>query len=76
MLGAPNKLTYSVQYANHFDPSYYTNSYTGTIQQVIADLRVQHKIIFKCCRIIEHKADVCIIRGPNFFPPSIRIKMN
>ena len=37
---------------------------------------MRQKSICECFGIIGHKADVCIIRGPKFLPPSLRIKIN
>ena len=34
------------------------------------------KSIWKICGGIVHKAGVCIVCGPKFLPPSLRIKMN
>ena len=69
-------MTTSGHLSHHFGPLYSTNSDTETLQTVIADLRMRHKIIFECCGRIVHKADSCIIRGPEFFPPIIRIHIN
>ena len=37
---------------------------------------MRQKIICELCRMIGHKSDSCIIRGPKFLPPSIIINMN
>ena len=37
---------------------------------------MRQKSICECCGRIGHKADACIIRGPKFLPPSLRIKIN
>ena len=52
MIGSPTTLTTSGQLSYHFGPSYYTNTDTSNLQQVIAALRVRQNIIFKCCGTI------------------------
>ena len=37
---------------------------------------MRQNIICKCCGSIGHKAESCIIHGPKFLPPSLRINMN
>ena len=37
---------------------------------------MRQKSVFKCCGMIVHKSDACIIHGPKFPPPSLRRKMN
>ena len=37
---------------------------------------MRNKSICEFCGRIEHKADACIIRGPEFFPPNLRRNMN
>ena len=37
---------------------------------------MRQKSIFECSGRIGHKADACIIRGPNFLPQSLRKNMN
>ena len=76
MIGAPNTLTTSVHRYHHFCPSSSSNNDEATLQPVIAALRMRQKSICECCGRIGHKADACIIRGPKFFPPSLRRKMN
>ena len=58
MIVSPTTLTTSGQRSYHFGTSYYTNTDTSNLQQVIAALRVGQKIIFECCGKIRHKADV------------------
>ena len=76
MIGDPTTLKTSFQRSPHFSPSYSINNDTAYLHPVIADIRMRQKSIFKCCRIIGHKSDTCIIRGPKFLPPSLRRKMN
>ena len=76
MIGAPTTFTTSVQRSHNFIPLSSRNNDTETPQPVIAALRMRQKIIWECCGRIGHKADACIIRGPKFLPPSLRIKMN
>ena len=76
IIWSPTKLTTSGQRSHHFGPSYSTNIDTATLQSVISDFCVLQKIICECCGRIGHKADTCIIRGPEFLPPSLIIKMN
>ena len=76
MIGAPITLTTSVQRSHHFVPSSSSNNDAANLQPVIAALRIRQKIICECCGIRGHKADACIIRGPTFIPPSLRINMN
>ena len=76
MIGYPITLTTSGHIYHNFGPSYYIKIDTATIQPVIAGLRVQWNIICKSCGIIGHKAEACIISGPNFLPQSIKRKMN
>ena len=76
MIGAPTTLTNSGHLSHNFGPSSSSNNDSETLQPVIADLRMRHKSICECCGRIGHKADACIIRGPKFLMPSLRIKMN
>ena len=76
MIGSPTTLTTSCQRSNNFGPSSSTNNDAATLKPVIEALSVLKKSIQKCCEIIGNKADSCIIRGPNFLPPSIRININ
>ena len=76
IIGSQTTFTTSCQRYHHFGPSSSTKNYTSTLQPVIVDLRIRQKNVFKCCGIIIHKSDTCIIHGPIFLPPSLRIKMN
>ena len=76
MIGSPTTLTTSGQSSHHFVHSSSRNNDAATLQTVIVALRTRQKIICEYCGRIGHKADACIIRGPKFLPPSIRIKMN
>ena len=76
MIGAPTTLTTLVQRYHHFSPSFSINNDTASLQSVIVDLRTRQKHICECCVIIGHKADACIIGGPKFLPPSLRININ
>ena len=76
MIAPPTTFTTSCQRSNSFGPSYSTNIDTSTLQPVIAVLWVRQNIIFECCRRILHKAYACIIRGPNFLPPSLIRNIN
>ena len=76
MIGSPTTLTTSGQRSHHFGPLYSSNYYAETIQPVSAALRIRHKSMCECCGRIGHKADACIIRGPEFLPLSLRRKMN
>ena len=76
IIEAPTTLTTSVQRSHNFFPSSSTKIYTETLQKVIVSLRIRHNIIWKCCGIIGHEADACIICGHNFLPPSLIINMN
>ena len=76
MIGAPKKLTTSVQPSHHFSPSYSSNNDASTFQKVIAALSTRKKIICEWCGIIGHKSDAYIIRGTKLLPPSLRRKMN
>ena len=76
MIGTPTTLTTSGQRSCNFGPSSCTNNDTESLQPVLTDLRTRHNIICKCCGIIGHKADACIIRGPKSLPQSLRRKMN
>ena len=75
-IGSTTTLTTSVQRSHSFVPSYSNNNYTETLQSIIAALCFRQDNICKLCGIIGHKAGACIIHGPNFLPPSIRINMN
>ena len=75
IIGSPTKCTTSGKRSYHFGPSYSINNYTETLQPFIADLRMRQKNIFKLCGSIWHKADSCIIHGPKFLPPSIKINI-
>ena len=76
MIGAPTTLTNSVQRSHYFGPLYSRNNDAATLQPVIAALRMRQKRICEFCGRIGHKADACIIHGPKFLPPSLRINMN
>ena len=76
IIGAPNTLTISSHSSNNFGPSYYTKNNTATLQLVITALPVQQNIICECCGIFGHKTDDCIIRGPKFLPPRLKLKIN
>ena len=76
MVRSPTNLTTSGQLSHNFGPSSYINSYTAYLQTVISDLHTRQKIILKWCGRTGHKADVCIIRGPRFLPPSLWKKMD
>ena len=76
MIGTPTTLTTSGQRSHNFSPSYSINNDTATLQPVIADLCTRQKSICELCVRIGHEADSCIIRGPKFFTPSLRIKIN
>ena len=76
MIGAPTKLTTSIQCSHHFVPSSSINNDTEYLKLFIAALRMRQKIICKLCGSIEHNSDACIIHGPKFLPPSLRTKMN
>ena len=76
MIGTPTALTTSGHRSHTFVSSSSSNNDATTLQQVIAALRMRQKSICECCGRIGHKVDACIIRGPKFLPPSLRIKMN
>ena len=76
MIGDPTTLTTSGQHSHNSWPSYSINNDAENLQPVVAAFRTRQKSICKCCGIIVHKSDACIIRGPKFLPPSIRINMN
>ena len=76
MIWAPTTLTTSGQRSHNFGPSSSINNDTASTQPVIEALCMIHKSICKCCGMIRHKADACIIRGPKFLPPSLRRNMN
>ena len=73
---AKTTLTTSGQRSHHFSPLSYINNDTESLKIVIADLRTRQKSVCECCRRIGHKADACIIRGPEFLPPSLKRNMN
>ena len=75
IIGDPTTFTTSGQRSHHFSPSPSVKNYTAYIQPVIADIRTKKKIICKCCGIIGHKADACIICGPRFLSLSLRRKV-
>ena len=76
MIGSPTIFTTSVQCSHHFGPSCSINNHTASLQPVIADFCMIQKSFCECCGRIGHNAGACIIRVPNFLPPSIIIKMN
>ena len=76
IIGDPTTLTTSGQHSHHLIPSYTINNDAATLQPVISALRTRQNSICECCGRIGHKDDTCIIRGPKFFPPSLRRKMN
>ena len=76
MLGAPTTLTTSVHLSRRYGPSPSTNNDTASLQSVLLDLHMIQISICKFFGIIGHKDDVCIIRGPKFLPPSLRININ
>ena len=76
MIGAPTTLTTSGHRSHNFGSSLSSNNDATTLQPVILALRMRQKLICECCGRIGHKADACIIRGPKFLPPSLRIMMN
>ena len=76
IVGAPTTLTNSVQRYHYFDPSSSINNDTENLHPDISYLRMRQKIIFKCFGRIVHKSDACIILGPKFLPPILRIKMS
>ena len=76
MIGSLTTLNTSVQSSHHFGPSYSINNDTAYLQKFIADIRMIHKSICKCCGRIGKNAYASIIHGPKFLPPSIKIKMN
>ena len=49
---------------------------TATIQPVIETLQIRQKLICKFCGRTGHKDGTCIISGPKFLPPNLRINMN
>ena len=76
MIGAPNTLITSGQRSNIFGTSSFSNNDAATVKTFIAALCMRQKSIYECCERIVQKADACIIRGPEFLPPSLRRKMN
>ena len=76
IIGSPTTLNTSGQRSHNFGPSDYINNYTASLQKFIESLHMRQKSIWECCRIIGHKADACIIRGPKFLPPILRRNMN
>ena len=76
MIGSPPTLTTSSQRSHNFSPSSSINNYKASFQTFIAVLWTRQKIICKCCGIIGHKADACIIRVPKFLPPSLSRNMS
>ena len=76
MSGVPTTLTTSGQHSHHLRPSSSINNDEETPQPVIAALRMRQKSMCEFCGRIGHKADACIIRGPQFLPPSLRRNMN
>ena len=76
MIGSPTTLTTSGQRSHYFIPSYSINNDAETLQPVITDLRTRQNSICEFCGRIGHKYDACIIRGPEFLPPTLRRKMN
>ena len=76
IIGASTTLNTSGHRSHNFCSSSSRQNDATTLQPVIAALRMIQKSICECCVIIGHKADACIIRGPKFLPPSLRIKMN
>ena len=61
----------SGQNSHHFSPLYSINNDTATLQPVNSSLRMRQKSVCECCGRIGYKADICIIRGPKFLPPSL-----
>ena len=76
MIGSPTTLTTSGQRSHHFSPLYPIKNDAATLQPVIEALRTRNKSICEFCGRIGHKANACIIRGPKYPPPSLRINMN
>ena len=76
MIGYPTTLNASDHLYHNFGLSYYTNYDTSNIQPVIAASCMIWKSICECRGSIGHKADDCIIHGPDFLPPSIRLNKN
>ena len=74
--GSPKTLNTSDQLYHHFDPLSSANNDESNLQPVIAALCMRQNSICGFCGIIGNKADICIIRGPNFLPPILRIKTN
>ena len=76
MIGGPPTSTTSDQRSKYFGLSSSTQNDKATFQAVNAALCIGQKTICKCSEIIGHKYNACIIRDPNFLPPSIRINVN
>ena len=76
MIGAPTSLNTPGQSSHHFGLSSSINNDAETLNPVIAALRMIQKSICEFCGRIGHKYDACIIRGPKFLPPSLRININ
>ena len=72
---SPNTLTTSVQIYYNFVPSSSTNNDTATLHPVTAYIHIIQKTICELCGRVGHNSDACIIRGPNFLPPSLRINI-
>ena len=62
-IGAPTTLTTSGQRSHHLSPSSSITNDAATLQPVIAALLTIQKSIYKCCGIIGHQYDACIIYG-------------
>ena len=76
MTWAPTTLSTSSQRYHSFCPSSSTKIDTVTLHTVVAALYVWQDIICEWCGIIGHKDDACIVCGPKFLPPIIKINMN
>ena len=76
MIGYPKTFITSGQSSRHFVSLSSIKNDTAYLQPVIAALRMRHNIMCECWGSIGHKSDACIIRGPKFLPPSLRININ
>ena len=76
MIGYPTTFTTSGHHSHHFSPSSSIKNDAATLQTFISAIHIRQTIICEFCEIIGHKDDACIIRGPKFLLPILRINVN